>query len=69
MNYKIRLYNRRGDLIEERYTKTLREAETIRSMHALLIGLEPEPTCRDFALYPTIWKRDAAGNYTRLLGY
>lgn len=69
MIYKIRLYNKNGDLAGERYTKTLQEAEKVRAMWAACIGLEKEPTYKHFALYPTIWKQNENGEYIRLLGY
>jgi len=69
-NYAVRMYKRNGDGHGVTYTKTLSEAEKIRTEHGLSIGLYPEPTYIHFALYPTIWKwDDAAGMYDRLLGY
>lgn len=65
MNYKIRLYNKYGDCIETRYADTLQAAETIRTMHAVLLGLDEK---KDFALYPTIWEKTETG-YIRILGY
>ena len=67
--YKVKLYNRAGDCIGERYTTTLQAAEDIRTKHAAAIGLEPEPTYKHFALYPTIWEQNDSGDCTRLLGY
>lgn len=54
--YAVRAYTRsgKGDFVS--FVDTLEEAEKIRTAHGLSIGLEPEPTYKDFAYYPTIWK-------------
>lgn len=68
--YAVRMYTRRGDGYGVAYVDTLKEAETIRRRFGLAIGLEPEPTYKHFAYYPTIWKWDAdEKHYERLLGY
>ena len=54
--YKIRCYKRNGDLDHEEFFNTLKEAEHRRTEWGLSIGLEPEPTYKDFAFYPTIWE-------------
>ena len=73
--YAVRCYDRRGNGVCVHYVNTLEEAEKIRTEHGLSIGLEPEPTYRHFAYYPTIWKwvdDDAEvfePSYNRVLGY
>lgn len=65
--YKIKLYNRAGDTIGERYTRTLQAAETIRMKHGENIGLDPN-RAGDFGRYPTIWEKTPNG-YKRVSGY
>ena len=75
--YKVRCYKRNGDFDHEEFTETLKEAEMIRTAHGLKIGLEPEPTYKDFPYYPTIWEykertyHDGSKDYgyERLMGY
>ena len=68
--YAIRMYERNGDGYGVVYTDEKREAEFVREAHGRLIGLEPEPTYKDFAYYPTIWKwSEKNSRYERLLGY
>lgn len=75
--YKVKCYDIRGNLVKEVKTDTLKEAEQIRTEHGLRIGLEPEPTYKDFSKYPTIWvyhtRYFADGTtdkgYERLSGY
>lgn len=68
--YAVRMYTRRGDGYGVAYFDTLKEAETLRTNFGLAIGLEPEPTYKHFAYYPTIWKwDDDASHYERMLGY
>lgn len=68
--YAVRMYKRNGDGYGVRYTDTLETAETVRTEHGLAIGLEPEPTIKHFAFYPTIWKWNETNyRYERVLGY
>ena len=67
-NFAVRAYDRHGNGSFVCYVDTLSEAEKIRTRHGLSIGLEPEPTYKDFAYYPTIWKWEK-DHYTRLSGY
>ena len=68
--YAVRMYKRNGDGFKVAYTATLEEAKEIRTNHGLAIGLELEPTYKDFAYYPTIWEwNDETKAYERLLGY
>lgn len=72
--YAVRQYTKSGKGAAVVYCDTLEEAEKQRTWHAKLIGLEPEPTYKDFALYPTIWKwgvSELTGTecYRRLSGY
>lgn len=68
--YAVRAYSRNGDGLFVAYVDTLKDAETIRTNHGLEIGLEPEPTYKDFCFYPTIWKWNTVKNhYERLTGY
>lgn len=66
--YKIRCYKRNGDLDHEEFFQTLAGAGTRRTEWALSIGLEPEPTTKDYAYYPTIWKQTMNG-WERMEGY
>ena len=72
--YAVRQYDRQGNGQATVYCDTLQEAKEQRAWHGKLIGLEPEPTYKDFALYPTIWKwgkSELTGKecYQRVLGY
>lgn len=66
--YKIRCYDRYGNLHHEEYVEFLDEAKEIRTKWGLSIGLEPEPTIHHFAYYPTIWEQSENG-WRRLEGY
>ena len=66
--YKVRCYNRNGDLHHEDFYETLDEAKKRRTEWGRLIGLKPEPST-DFAYYPTIWKRTGINKFERLEGY
>lgn len=68
--YAVRMYTRRGDGYGVAYFDTLKEAEKLRTNFGLAIGLEPEPTYKHFAYYPTIWKwDDGTSQYERMPGY
>lgn len=68
--YAVRMYTKRGDGYGVTYTSDFEAAKEIRTRHGLSIGLEPEPTYKDFAYYPTIWEwNDGKGHYERVLGY
>lgn len=75
-NYAVKQYDRYGKGQAVVYCDTLEEAKNQRTQHAKLIGLEPEPTYKDFAYYPTIWQwveEDAdspfESSYDRVMGY
>lgn len=75
-DYAVRQYTKDGRGFAVVYCDTLEEAKTIRTLHGLSIGLEPEPTYKDFTYYPTIWEwieEDAdspfESSYDRVLGY
>lgn len=68
--YAVRMYTKRGDGYGVTYASDFEAAKDIRTRHGLSIGLEPEPTYKDFAYYPTIWEwNDGKGHYERVLGY
>lgn len=70
MKYKIRCYTKNGDLDHEEFFDTLDDARKRRTEWGLSIGLDPEPTTRHFAYYPTIWKyNDDNNKYKRVEGY
>lgn len=66
-NFKIRCYNKQGDLDHEEFFDTLEQAAARRAEWGLSIGLLPEPSI-DFASYPTIWESTEDG-YCRVAGY
>lgn len=66
--YKLRLYDRKGNLDHEEIFDTLQGAINRRTEWGIKIGLAPEPSS-DFARYPTIWKKNSEGEYDRILGY
>ena len=67
--FVVKCYDKFGNMEKEVKTNTLKEAETIRTNHGLSIGLEPEPTYKDFCRYPTIWRFTTEKGLERLLGY
>ena len=66
--YKVKCYNKSGDLDHEEFCDMLAQAETIRKNWGLKIGLRPEPSM-DFAKYPTIWVLSNNGEWKRVEGY
>ena len=54
--YSIRCYKRNGVLDHTESFATLDEAVARRREWGLSIGLDPEPSVRHFAQYPTVWK-------------
>lgn len=66
--YKIRCYTKTGDLDHEEYFETMEEAVQRRTKWGLSIGLDPEPSIRHFAYYPTIWEYKD-DKYERVEGY
>ena len=68
--YAVRAYDRYGNGLACYYCDSFEEAEQIRKEHAEKIGLEPEPTYKDFVYYPTIWVwKSIEYRYERILGY
>lgn len=78
-DFAVRTYSKYGDGVAVFYCDTLEAAKIIRTVWGKSIGLEPEPTYKDFALYPTIWEWQAPDctwsnpcepdAYRRLIGY
>ena len=66
--YMVRCYNRRGDLARTFYTMTEDDAAEIRTTWAASIGVFPGDR-EHWALFPTVWKKDAAGEFHRMTKY
>lgn len=76
--FAVLTYSKYGDGVAVFYCDTIEAAKIIRTTWGKSIGLEPEPTYKDFALYPTIWEWQAPDYswsncepdaYRRLMGY
>ena len=66
--YMVRCYNRAGNLAATYYAGDEKTAAKIRIEYAASLGVYPGD--RDhWALFPTIWKKDAGGEYHRLTKY
>ena len=65
--YKVRFYDKNGDLDHEETVDSLTDAADKRTAWGEQIGLSPEPSI-DFPKYPTIWAKWKDG-YERVMGY
>ena len=66
--YMVRCYTRAGNLAATYYANDEETAARIRVEHAASLGVYPGDR-EHWALFPTIWKKDAGGEYHRVTKY
>lgn len=67
-DYMVKCYTRAGNLAATYYADDEKTAAKIRVEHAASLGVYPGDR-EHWALFPTIWKKDAGGEFHRMTKY